>query len=194
MAVKKVSDTKMLIGPVRFSYANVWKPKAVSDDDDAKLKYSVCLLFSKKDKLLLAKVQKKIQTAIAAGKDTFKGKKPTKMPLRDGDEKDGDSAYEGHWFLNANSDNPPGILGPDKEPIINKDEFYSGCYGYASINFYAFNQRGNVGIGVGLNNLLKLKEGERLSGRDSAESDFEELEIEDDVDTDPVEDDIDDLL
>ena len=45
-------------------------------------------------------------------------------------------------------------------------------YGRASINFYAFNTNGNRGIAVGLNNLQKIRDGEPLGGRASAESDF----------------------
>ena len=55
---------------------------------------------------------------------------------------------------------------------MDKEEFYSGCYGRASINFYAFNVSGNKGIAAGLNNLQKLEDGERLSGGSSAEEDF----------------------
>ena len=50
---------------------------------------------------------------------------------------------------------------------------YSGCYGRASINFYPYSVNGNKGVGVGLNNVQKLTDGERLGGsRATAESDF----------------------
>ena len=48
----------------------------------------------------------------------------------------------------------------------------SGVYGRASISFYAFNSNGNKGIACGLNNLQKLRDGEPLGGKASAESDF----------------------
>ena len=38
-------------------------------------------------------------------------------------------------------------------------EVYSGVYGRASINFYAFNSNGNKGIACGLNNLQKIRDG-----------------------------------
>ena len=57
--------------------------------------------------------------------------------------------------------------------IIDPEEVYSGCYGRASINFYAFNTNGNRGVGVGLNNIQKLSDGDHLgASRASAESDF----------------------
>jgi hypothetical protein len=76
-------------------------------------------------------------------------------------------------FLNANSVNKPGIVDADREEIMSKEEFYSGCFGRAAINFYAYNQSGNKGIACGLNNLQKLEDGDRLSGGGStAAEDF----------------------
>jgi hypothetical protein len=60
----------------------------------------------------------------------------------------------------------------DLNPILDSTEFYSGCYGRASINFFAYNTAGNRGIGCGLNNLQKLDDGEPLSGRSRPEDDF----------------------
>ena len=42
----------------------------------------------------------------------------------------------------------------------------------ASITFYAYNFNGNKGIACSLNNLQKVKDGERLSGKPTAKSDF----------------------
>lgn len=178
-----MSETKITIGPVRFSYCNVWKPRKANDD--GKEKYSVSILFSKKDKALKKKIDRAIQAAIDAGDAILKGKKNVKKPLRDGDEdREGDGAYEGMYFLNANSDNQPGILDEKKNEILDQKEFYSGCFGYVSINFFAYNRKGNAGIGVGLNHLMKSKDGEPLNGRGSAEDDFAGIEVEDDDEDD----------
>ena len=42
----------------------------------------------------------------------------------------------------------------------------------ASISFYAFNSNGNRGIACGLNNLQKIRDGEPLGSKATAESDF----------------------
>ncbi|WP_366512472.1 ssDNA-binding protein, partial [uncultured Acetobacterium sp.] len=47
-----------------------------------------------------------------------------------------------------------------RQEIIDRSEVYSGVYGRASINFYAFNTNGNKGIACNLNNLQKIKDGE----------------------------------
>ena len=96
-----------------------------------------------------------------------------KNPLRDGDrERPDDEAYRGCWFINANSATAPGIVDSDRQPIIERSEVYSGVYGRASINFYAFNSNGNKGIACGLNNLQKIADGEPLGGKSRAEDDF----------------------
>ena len=97
----------------------------------------------------------------------------SKPPLRDGDlERPDDAAYAGCYFVNANSATAPGIVDADRQPILDRSEVYSGVYGRASINFYAFNSNGNKGIACGLNNLQKIKDGEPLGGKSRAEDDF----------------------
>jgi hypothetical protein len=97
-----------------------------------------------------------------------------KNPLRDGDiERPDDPAYANAYFVNANSATAPGIVDADRNEIITRSEVYSGVYGRASINFYAFNSNGNRGIACGLNNLQKFRDGEPLGGKASASSDFD---------------------
>ena len=96
-----------------------------------------------------------------------------KAPLRDGDaERPDDEAYKDSYFINANSATAPGIVDADRNPILEHSEVYSGVYGRASINLYAFNSNGNKGIACGLNNLQKISDGEPLGGKSRAEDDF----------------------
>ena len=75
-------------------------------------------------------------------------------------------------FINANSSTAPGIVDADCNPILDRSEVYSGVYGLASINMYAFNSNGNKGIACGLNNLQKIRDGEPMGSRSRAEDDF----------------------
>ena len=70
-----------------------------------------------------------------------------------------------------------------KQDITNPAELYSGCYGRASLNFYAYNTNGNKGIACGLNGLQKLRGGEPLGGRGNVANDFD-IEVDDDDDDD----------
>jgi len=170
-----MSTTKVVTGPgIRFSYAHVFEPKAISEGADKK--YSVSLLIPKEDKETINKIKKAIAAALEEGKVKLGGKIPKvyKNPLRDGDEeRPDDDNYVGHYFVNANSNTKPGLVDKDVNEIIDQSEFYSGCFGRASVNFYAFNTNGNKGIACGLNNLQKLKDGDNLGGGGaSAAEDF----------------------
>ena len=58
---------------------------------------------------------------------------------------------------------------------------YSGCYCNVSVNFYPFNANGNKGVAAGLSNIQFIRDGERLSGRASAASEFEAMDDEDEA-------------
>ena len=169
------NSTKVVTGKVRFCYVNVFEPTAMNEGDAPK--YNICILIPKGDAKTLDKIKKAVDAAKQAGKAKLadkNGKIPSniKFPLRDGDDERGDDpAFEGMYFINANSQRKPSIVDKDLNPIMEKEEFYSGCYGRASINFYAFNVS-SKGIAAGLNNLQKLEDGEMLAGGSTAEEDF----------------------
>ena len=169
---------KVITGPdTRWSYANVWDPKSINGGTP---KYSVSLIIPKSDARTLAKIKTAIEAAYKEGEAKLKGSGKTvpalsaiKSPLRDGDtERPDDPAYAHAYFVNANAASAPGIVDADVNPILTRSEVYSGVYGRASITFYAFNSSGNKGIACGLNNLQKIRDGEPLGGKASAEEDF----------------------
>ena len=181
---KLENPTKVITGPnTRWSYANVWQAKSINGGDP---KYSVSLIIPKSDTETIGRVNAAIEAAYAEGQSKLKGNGksvPTlatlKTPLRDGDiERPDDPAYAGAYFLNANAKTAPGIVDADRQPIIDTSEVYSGVYGRASINFYAFNSNGNKGIACGLNNLQKIKDGESLGSKSSAEDDFSDDDVD----------------
>ena len=167
------SNTKVVTGIVRLSYEHVWEPASING---SKPKYSVSLIIPKSDTKTIAAINSAVDTAIRDGAAKFGGKVPPrgalKLPLRDGDTERDDEAYKGAYFVNANSTTPPQIVDRAVQPILDRSEVYSGCYARVSINFYAFNTNGNKGIACGLGNIQKVRDGEPLSGRSTAEDDF----------------------
>ena len=111
------------------------------------------------------------------------GKEPKKLdlPLRDGDDKD-DEVYAGMLYVNAKSSTRPGIVDRNKAPIVDEEEIYSGVWAIVSVTFYPYDTNGNRGVACGLNNIMKFKDDEKLGGRSSAESDFADIDNEDDED------------
>lgn len=187
----ELNSTKITTGEVRFSYAHVFEPQSINGSEP---KYSVSLIIDKNDKKTLSRIKKAIEAAKQAGIAKFGGKIPAnlKTPLRDGDvDREDDEVYAGKYFINANCKTKPGVIDKLGNPIIDTTEFYSGCYGHASITFYAFNTSGNKGIACGLNNLMKTRDGETLGGRAKAEDDFADL-----IDNyaDAIDDDDDDIF
>lgn len=172
------NPTKVITGPeTRWSYCNVWEPKSINGGAP---KFSVSLIIPKSDTKTLAKIEAAIQAAYEEGEAKLKGNgksvpalKALKVSLRDGDvERPDDPAYTNAYFVNANSVTAPGIVDASCAPVLTRSEVYSGVYGRASINFYAFNTNGNKGIACGLNNLQLMRAGEPLGSKASAESGF----------------------
>lgn len=162
----------------RSSYAFVHEPK---ETPNGELKYQICLIFEKNEASDWKPVFQAIVNAAAKkfGEDPNKWPKNLKCPIRDGDEERDNKEYQGCFFLNAGNKNKPGIVDRQLNPIQSREEFYSGCYARASLNFYGFDTSGNKGVGTGLNNLLFWEDGERLDGSTTAEEDFAEFKSED---------------
>lgn len=175
---KNANPTKVITGPeTRWSYANVWEAKSINGGTP---KFSVSLIIPKPDTRTLDKIKAAIEAAYKEGESKLKGSGKSvpalsviKTPLRDGDiERPDDEAYANSYFVNANSATAPGVVDTNLDPVLERSEVYSGVYGRASINFYAFNSNGNKGIACGLNNLQKIKDGDSLGGKSRAEDDF----------------------
>ena len=178
----EINSTKVVTGKVRFSFVNVFEARAFGEGQTPK--YSVMLLIPKSDVGTITRIKKAIDAAAQKGLSTkFGGKLPTvlKTTLKDADkdtDQDGEIFADkwdytaGHYIINVSSKIQPQIVDAARNPIINPAEFYSGCYGRASINFFAYNNNGNKGISAGLNNLQKLEDGESLGSFTTAEQDF----------------------
>ena len=169
----KTNTTKVVTGIVRLSYEHVWEPASINGSNP---KYSVSLIIPKDDVKTIAAINQAVENAIKDGAAKFGGKIPPKgalkLPLRDGDTERDDEAYRNAYFVNANSTTAPQIVDRAVQPILDRNEVYSGCYARVSINFYAFNSNGNKGVACGLGNIQKVRDGEPLGGKTSAADDF----------------------
>lgn len=169
----KTNSTKVVTGIVRLSYEHVWEPASINGSNP---KYSVSLIIPKDDVKTIAAINQAVENAIKDGAAKFGGKIPPKgalkLPLRDGDTERDDEAYRNAYFVNANSTTAPQIVDRAVQPILDRNEVYSGCYARVSINFYAFNSNGNKGVACGLGNIQKVRDGEPLGGKTSAADDF----------------------
>ncbi len=182
MNALKNNPCKVITTKCRLSYAHIWEPSSIAEGAPAK--YSACILWPKSDEAMTRKVMAAQEAAVQDGiQSKWKGKKPAKLklPLRDGDEeRPDDEAFRGCWFLNANAIKQPGVVDMARNPILDQNEVYSGCYCRFSITFFPFSAQGNNGVAVGLNHIQKVCDGERLAGGSTAEDDFDDGFSDDD--------------
>lgn len=177
----KVDNQKVITGLVRFSFVHVFEPWG---QDDNKKKYQVTLLIPKSDKETIRYIKEAIENAKAAGKTSkWNNKIPNKLEIAfyDGDDKaDEYDGYEGMMYISAKSDRKPQVIDLYKQPIDDPEEFYSGCWGRASIQFYPYDFSGKKGVACALNNLQKVKDDTRFGASIStAEDDFDDDFAED---------------
>lgn len=174
---KKFTDTNIRVN-CRFSYAHVLSPRV--DDRTGEKKYACCLLIDKKDTEAVKLVEDAVEAAKALYKERY-GRPSGKLKTvaHDGDEERPDNPnYAGLLYINASSKSAPGVKVLESGVMVDAlddNDFYSGCYGAADINFYPFNKNGAFGISCGLNNVIKLKDGEKLAGGMSADDAFSDL-------------------
>lgn len=167
----------MITGEATISYPALFEAKA---NPSGAMKYSCSLLFDKSNEKAIKELEAAIDKAIERGKEKlWKGKVPKFRyePLRDGDaelasgEKT-DPSYKGRVFINCSSDDPPGVVGPDAKKLFDQTKLYAGCVVRADINPFPYSNSGNNGIGWGLNNIMLVRDGQRLDGKLNAEDAF----------------------
>lgn len=173
--------TKCLIGEARMNFARVFEPESFNGGEP---KYSVILSISKDNNGLINKIQAAIDECVEKAKTSKYGGKLPKgfktIELKDGDEDYDGEGFPDQYTIKASSAYKPEVVKKAKVmgktqlvPITDEDEFYSGCYGYASVSFYCYDNGVSKGITCGLNSLLKSRDGERFGGgRGNVEADF----------------------
>lgn len=198
MADKNKVTVDLTTGIGTFSFPRLFASKAGTNDKGDTI-YDV--------QFIIPKTQKEdVRAILLAIKKVGEAKwgdkwKQVRTPLRDGDREkdelteDGSTKGEkyperlGCYFLNARTQRPVGVVDRQRVPITDPDAVYSGAKGKIAVQFYPYSQAGNHGIGVSLNGVQKIADGESIGGggRPSVESMFDMLEDEDDLGLDDIE-------
>jgi hypothetical protein len=162
----------------RASFPNVFKAR--KNDLNGKDEYSVVALFPKGTDL--TELKKAAEAAVKEkwGADPAKWPKLLKSPFRDQAEREKEGklpqGYEaGAIFMNLKSTQKPGLIKHENGQavdITDSSEFYAGCYAKATVRAYAYDQKGNKGVAFGLQNILKVKDGDPIGNRSKPEDDF----------------------
>ena len=170
---------KVLTGECRLSYCNLTTPRAAQQGGEPK--YSVTLLIPKTDVATKADIDAAIQAAAnEALSKVWNGARPPQLrvPIYDGDGVRpsgvpfGDEC-KGHWVMTASTKNKPQVVGIDNINCeLAPSDIYSGMYARVTVRFFGYSNSGNKGIGCGLGNVMKTRDGEALAGSASASVDF----------------------
>ena len=170
---------KVLTGECRLSYCNLTTPRAAQQGGEPK--YSVTLLIPKTDVATKADIDAAIQAAAnEALSKVWNGARPPQLrvPIYDGDGVRpsgvpfGDEC-KGHWVMTTSTKNKPQVVGIDNINCeLAPSDIYSGMYARVTIRFFGYSNSGNKGIGCGLGNVMKTRDGEALAGSASASVDF----------------------
>lgn len=148
-------------------------------------KYSATLLVPKKDVATVEDLKNSLNTAYENGvKNLWKGSRPQmRYPViydGDGTRPSGEPfgpECKGHWVITASSKQKPQCVHiSNVHADLLPTDVYSGMYARVTVNFFPYDASGNRGVGCGLGNVCKTRDGEPLGGRANAESDFAGLE------------------
>lgn len=174
---------KCLTGEVRLSYVHLAEKaqRMVDGKPEGEPKYSVVLLIPKTDTITKAD----LDSALAACADDavrtkWGGVRPPVISqvIHDGDglRRDGSPYAEeckGHWVLSVSSTRKPDVVDISNINVpLAPQDIYSGMYARVTVRAFAYNTRGNKGVSFGLGNVLKIRDGEPLSGGATASTDF----------------------
>ena len=175
--------------PVRLGFVNVFQPsKPMAGQTEGK--YGATLLFPKGADLKVLE-----EAVILAAKDRFgeiRGQRDgngilqlfTKAgvklhsPFRDQGDKGHLAGYTpGAVFITASSKQKPGVVSARKEAIHDPAQVYSGMWAIVTVRAFAFDQQAKKGVSIGLQNIMKVADGEKFSGRPSADVDFAGVDV-----------------
>lgn len=179
-------------------YVTLNKPRAMEKDKTPE--YSISMLFAKKSQNWRADLGPDMAAAIDAAAISKFGPNggralggALRSPVRDGDQKvktdtgEADPTYKGHWFINAKSVQRVAIVATDKTPV-DPNEVYSGCFFYAQVRFFPYAKSGNKGVGCGLQNVMLVRKGPRIDGREDADTAFRDFKPEVEEGSDDISD------
>jgi hypothetical protein len=169
-------NTKFVTPEIVCSYPALFE--AEDPFNSGQPKYSLSIPISKDDKESLSQIQQcMINAAVNKWGEKAKSLKGLALPLTDSDtsNRDEDPVYANTYYFNAKSNKRPGVVDQALKPVMDEEEVYPGCIVRASMSFYGYDFNNKKGIAVGLQNVMKVRDGERIGGGSRAEDDFSEF-------------------
>lgn len=165
-------------------FPHVWEPYKFRPEQEAK--FSLILVFQKGTDLtdmkrtagraIVKKWKEDGKKLLARGK--------LALPWRDAEDYDkyGEPFVKGNIMINFKSNSAPQLVDARAKPIMKQMDFYAGCIARVSCYAHAYDTMGNMGVSFFLNNIQKVDDGTRISGRMNAEDEFPAVKKDEEVD------------
>lgn len=182
MATETKTRMNILMPICRVSYEHLFKPSE-QEGSDVPVYQFTGIFDADSD---LKEAQKLINVV---KKDKWKDKIPAncRSPFRkgvsieeneNGYDLDKNPEYAGKIIIVFKSyGQPVPVVDVNKNDIIDKRQFYSGCWVVANVSAFAWSKKGKNGVSLGLNAVMKIKDDEPLSARMTAEKAFKGVDI-----------------
>lgn len=194
---QKIESVQITTDVFRTSFPHLFeahKPEGSKGD----AKFSIDMLFPKTQNM------KRYQDAVdnimtqKFGPDKKKWPQLDHPCIKDGDKliekairkgKQPIEAYAGHWVLSARSSKMPTVVDTNengRQPILDTNKIYGGCYCRAQIAFFWYDTNGNQGVSIALNAVQYIRDGEAFgAGRVNVDAAFAD-DVPDDGANDPA--------
>lgn len=160
--MKKIVKSKVVSELVRFVNINIIKP--VSHSDTTYFEYSLVFTIQKNETETVKKLNDSFEEVIRLN-SKFLGNKFDKQKIKfmkDGDKLSNHEYFKNTYYLKLSSRVKPELVDKDINRILDLTELYDGCFGRVSMTLYPFKIEEEFGITCELNNIQKLKEGEKI--------------------------------
>ena len=171
--MERSTDFKTPLARVSFA-GSLFTPRA--QQEGATAKYGCTLIFDKTcDRAVMDAAVKQVLIAQWGDKGLERAKAGLiKSPFLDGNGKEARNKKTGElhpgfgpdvFFLRVQSVRAPTLRYRSEHVPATEDEIYSGCYGKAVLNAFAWtNPQNGDGISFGIQFFQKIKDGDRLGG------------------------------
>jgi hypothetical protein len=182
---KQMASEKIVVGEFTMVFPSLFEPRKFKNragQETGEAKYGLTMLFP----MGSPAIQQIKEALLRVAQAQWPDRKAADLvfPLKSGD-KEADRIlaknasrteeqvkfYRGHAVMKASSKYAPGVVGPNKQPLLDPKAVYSGCKGYAELNVVAYEATKDGdkdGVTCYVNFVMKSGDGPRIAGRDAS--------------------------
>ena len=159
------ASQSMTIGPVTLAFPHLFQPQAPrNSNSDPKYNVTALLTQAQYDQLLPL-MMGTVEAAFRNGESARQNFGWAILPCSHKPDVFPEAAARGMYFMNmkAGQQFKPEVVDVNRQPIIDPGVIKDGATAYVSVNFYDYNNSGNIGVSAGLGPVMFMEQGEVLN-------------------------------